>query len=185
MSNGEAMFFIMGSKGGEAMIYAIQIQANQERKICDLINATVSKELYTECFWLRQERSKKRNGRRIIVCLPLFTGYLFMNTNQIEEVMCQLKKIPELTKVLGVGQEIVPLSERDNHFIARGGADHIYRINKGFMRGDYVQIEEGAFAGYYGKMEKVDRHNRYGIMRMEFCGKELRLEIGLLIVNRI
>ena len=55
MSNGEAMFFIMGSKGGQAMIYAIQIQANQERKICDLINAPVSKELYTECFWLRQE----------------------------------------------------------------------------------------------------------------------------------
>ena len=185
MSNGEAMFFIMGSKGGQAMIYAIQIQANQERKICDLINATVSKELYTECFWLRQERSKKRNGRRIIVCLPLFTGYLFMNTDQIEEVMCQLKNIPELTKVLGIGQEIVPLSEEDNHFIARGGADHIYRINKGFMRGDYVQIEEGAFAGYYGKMEKVNRHNRYGIMRTNLFEREIELEIGLLIYDRV
>lgn len=167
------------------MIYTIQIHAGNEKKMLDLCKSILPADIFKECFYLKQERLRKKNGKREIVTLPLFSGYLFVETDEIQEVIRYLHKVPEFTKLLGVGNEVIALSEEDVNFLKQGKEDHIFKMNKGRLVDGYVQIEEGAFEGFYGKLERLDRHNSYGIMRMNLFGREMNIEIGIMIFSQI
>ena len=167
------------------MWYAMQIKSGNEELIRQLCDATISRDILTECFYPRSERFWKKNGEKRIVVKPLFPGYLFLNTNAIREVEAALWQIPELTKVLKVGQASIPIQEEEKEYILRhGDADYVFIMSRGYMVGPYVKIEEGAFAGYYGKLLYIDRHNRYGVMEAQMFGRRIELEFGLEITDK-
>ena len=116
----------------------------------------------------------------------MFPGYLFLDTDEIEQVYRRLKDIPELTKVLKIGEAFIPITAQEQAFIeTHGNAEHIFAISTGYMEGDEVIITSGAFAGFRGKLAKVDRHNRYGVMEIEMFGRRTEMQFGLEIVAKV
>lgn len=174
------MFFIERERK-ERMVYVIQVFGGHEKRLWKLCNSMVPHHLFKECFYLKYERVWKEKGRREIITLPMFPGYLFIDTEEIEEIQKNLRKIPELTKLLKVGAEVVEVSKNDIEFLSRADENHVFKMSRGRIIDGYVQIEEGAFEGFYGKLERINRHNCYGIMKINIFGKEREVEIGLMI----
>ena len=167
------------------MWYAVQIMSGNEDLVQDLCRKMIDPNLLKQCFYLQYEASYKKQGIRKLINKVLFPGYLFIDTDNIAQVEKQLYKVPELTKVLKVGQTSTPLSQEEQDFIQKhSNENHIFTMSKGYMTGDYVKIEEGAFAGYYGKLLHIDRHNRYGIMEVTMAGRKIQMEFGLEIVRK-
>ncbi len=167
------------------MWYAMQIMSGSEALVAQLCRRTIDQNLLKQCFYPQYESSHKIHGVRRVVTKILFPGYLFLDTENIEEVEKQLHKIPELTKVLKVGRTCIPLEREEQEFIQKhSNEDFIFTMSKGYMTAGYVHIEEGAFAGYYGKLLYVDRHNRYGIMEVKIIGRTVEMQFGLEIVQK-
>lgn len=168
------------------MWYVIQVITGKEEEILRLCKRRVSQELLTDCFCPKYETSFKKAGVRGLETKILFPGYLFLDTERIEEVYEALKNITELTKVLKTGEEFTPITSAEQAFIMKhGNAEHIFAMSVGYMEGDRVLITEGAFAGYKGTLVKVDRHNRYGVMEIDMFGRKTEMRFGLEIVSRV
>lgn len=52
----------------------------------------------------------------------LFPGYVFMVSGRLDDLYQELRKVIGLTKLLGTGKEIVPLSEEETALLKRIGA---------------------------------------------------------------
>lgn len=167
------------------MLYAMQIKAGSEKKICQLCNSILPNELYQACFYPRYEQIWKKNGQRKIITRPLFSGYLFVDTDDILKFWQQLWKVPELTKLLKIDRDFISIKEEEKKFLEmHSDSNHLFKMSKGYMIGEVVKIEEGAFAGYYGKLLYIDRHNRYGIMKVKMFGKQIEMHFGLEIAYK-
>ena len=167
------------------MWYAMQVMSGSENLVKGLCLKMIDPDLLKQCFYLQYEASYKKQGVRQLIKKVLFPGYLFIDTENIEQVEKQLWRVPELTKVLKVGQTSIPLSQAEQNFIQKhSNNEYVFTMSKGYMTGDYVKIEEGAFAGYYGQLLHIDRHNRYGIMEVTMAGRRIQMEFGLEIVRK-
>lgn len=173
-------------KGSSIMWYAVQVYTGQEEKMLKLCDSHVASELSVQFFCPKYEASYKKKGVRTVVKRVLFPGYLFLDTEQIEETYLKLKKFPEFTKILKMGEDYIPLTEEEKNFIKKhGNADYIFEMSRGYMEGDEIIITEGAFVGYEGKLKYVDRHNRYGAIEVEMFGRITEMKFGLEIVKKI
>ncbi len=167
------------------MWYAMQIMSGSEALVKQLCEATIDCRLLRRCFYPQYEVSRKIHGIRKIQTKILFPGYLFLDTDDIEKVESLLWHIPKLTKVLKVGRICIPIENEEREFIEKhSDKNDVFRMSKGYMTGEFVQIEEGAFAGYYGKLLYIDRHNRYGIMQIKMLGKVFEMQFGLEILYK-
>lgn len=168
------------------MWYAVQVYTGQEQKTLKICESYMENDSFVQFFCPKYEASYKRKGVRRVVRRVLFPGYIFLDTEQIEEVYLQLKRFPEFTKVLTVGKECIPLTEPEKNFIKKhGNAEYIFEMSRGYIEGDEIIITEGAFAGYEGKLKHVDRHNRYGVIEVEMFGRITEMKFGLEIVKRV
>lgn len=168
------------------MWYAVQVYTGQEEKMLKLFETRVALEFSVQFFCPKYEASHKKKGIRTVVKRVLFPGYLFLDTEQIEETCLQLKKFPEFAKILKMGEDYIPLTEEEKNFIKKhGNADYIFEMSRGYMEGDEIIITEGAFAGYEGRLKYVDRHNRYGVIEVEMFGRITEMKFGLEIVKRV
>ena len=73
------------------MWYVIQTIAGNEEKLASRINIMLSKSLYTECFVIRSERLKRLGEEWRIQALPLFPGYVFIDTGKPEDIFFRAK----------------------------------------------------------------------------------------------
>lgn len=168
------------------MWYALQVCTGQEERMLKLCDLCVVSEVPVRFFCPKYETSYKKKGIRKVIKRVLFPGYLFLDTEQIEDAHLQLKKIPEFTKILKMGEDYIPITENEKNFIKKhGNADCIFEMSRGYMEGDKIIITEGAFAGYEGNLKYVDRHNRYGVIEVEMFGRITEMKFGLEIVKRI
>ena len=88
------------------MWYVIQTIAGNEEKLASRINIMLSKSLYTECFVIRSERPKRLGEEWRIQALPLFPGYVFIETGKPEDIFLELRGIPKAVRLLGSGRSV-------------------------------------------------------------------------------
>lgn len=169
------------------MWYAMQVKTGTEELVCSLCKAWIPASDLEDCFYPKYEFVRKINGKRGIVTEPLFPGYLFLDVEpeRIMDVYSKLWHIPELTKLLKVGSSFVPITAEERAFIEDHSSDHVFLMSKGYIEGDRVVIEEGAFATYSGKLEYIDRHNRFGVIKIKMFGRERFMKFGLEITKKI
>lgn len=169
-----------------AMWYVLQVMSGREADLQELLSHCFERELLQDCFYPTYEASYKRGGLRRVVQRRLFPGYLFLVTEDIETVERGLKDIPEMTKILKVDQEVIPLQESEQAFLEQYlNGDHVLPMSRGYQIGDEICITEGAFAGYRGRLKAVDRHNRYGVISLKMFGRDVDMQFGLEVVGKV
>ena len=91
----------------------------------------------------------------------LFPGYIFLVSPDKEKLFFQLKKVMGLTKLIGTGDEVVPLTEEEIHFLLEFGKDEqIVEMSEGIIENEQVIITRGPLKGHEGLIKKIDRHKR-------------------------
>ena len=115
----------------------------------------------------------------------LFPGYVFLVSDNPGELFLRLKKVPGLTKLLGTGDEVVPLSAEEEELLKRlGGEDHVVEGSIGILEQDKIVITEGPLQGMEGYIRKIDRHKRTAWLEVELMGRKLETQVGLEIVEK-
>ena len=115
----------------------------------------------------------------------MFPGYLFIESDEVEELFHELRKIPELTKLLGYGQDIVAISKEEEDFLRKiTGGEETVEISYGFKDGDRIVIKEGCLVGMESIIRKIDRHKRKAYIDVNLLGVTRQVEIGLELVEK-
>ena len=98
----------------------------------------------------------------------------------------ELGKIENMTKLLGVGKYIVPLSEEEVCFIRQltGDSDTV-KMSEGIIEHDKVRVLCGPLAGLESTICKIDRHKRKAWINTEMFGRQQLIEAGLEVIKKI
>lgn len=164
------------------MWYVVWVRTGQEEKVLQMCR----KVLQDHCFLPRYERARKQDGRWIEVERLLFPGYIFFDSDNAEELVDGLRKIPEFTKVLGYGGRPIALYPHEVAFLQKyTDEDRVMRMSRGFLEGDKLVVTEGPLKYYKGKVVHIDRHKRVVTLEVEFFGRTLRVEVGVEVVMKV
>lgn len=167
------------------MWYVVQVRTGTEENIRQQCDNNIGNEIMDSCFIPYYEERRHVRGEWVTLKKVLFPSYIFIVTEEIEEVYKKLKTVIGLTKLLGTGQEIVPLTEKEQIFIQRlGGDDHVVEMSEGIIEQSKVRVTSGPLMGMEGYIRKIDRHKRKAWMELELFGRKQMVQVGLEIVAK-
>lgn len=168
------------------MWYAVQVRTGEEEKTKLFCSKMISIEVLEECFIPYYEKKIKYMRKWHITNEILFSGYIFMVSNEIGDLIAELRKIPKLIKVLGDGKEIIPLYDKEVEFLMRfGKEEHLIRMSQGYIENDKIVITKGPMKDFEGTVKRIDRHKRKAVIEVEFFGRTMEVSVGLEIVRKV
>ena len=166
------------------MWYVMQVYTGMEREICEKCRSRIMEE-GEDVFVPLAERMTKVRGEWTLVTSRLFPGYIFVETERIEDFHIRLRQIREMTKVLRIGERMVPIRPEEEERIrslCREG--HMAKYSEGYIKGDTLIITEGALKNFNGKVKKILRHKRMIVLEVPLLGQMVEVTLGLGIVAR-
>ena len=109
-----------------------------------------------------------------------------MITYRIDDLFTELKKVPDLTRLLGNdGTNIYPIYKQEAKFLSQfGGQQHIVDMSIGYIEGDMIHIDSGPLIGYEGHVTKIDRHKRIAYVDISLFGRQTTVKVGLEIISK-
>lgn len=169
------------------MWYVIQVNTGKEENICAQCKRNISSDVLQDCFVPRYEESRKINGTRTKRSRILFPGYVFLVTDDVKALFELLKTVSGMTKLLGVGDDIVPITSKEEgflrRFITKTEDEAIVEMSTGIIEGERVIVTEGPLMGLEGYIRKIDRHKRMAWLELEMFGQLQHLKLGLEVVE--
>lgn len=168
------------------MWYVVQVRSGTEHNIRIQCNKKIPDAIMERCFIPYYEEKKKQNGSWNTLQKILFPGYIFMITEDVEKLFFHLKTIEGMTKLIGTGNDIIPLTEEEIIFLQRlGGDEQIVSMSEGIIEGTQVIITSGPLMGMEGLIQKIDRHKRKAWLDLELFGRMQQVEVGLEITRKV
>ena len=168
------------------MWYVVQVRSGTEHNIRIQCNKKIPDAIMERCFIPYYEEKKKQNGTWNTLQKVLFPGYIFMITEDVEKLFFHLKTIEGMKKLIGTGQDIIPLKEEEITFLKRfGGEEQIVSMSEGIIEGTQVIITSGPLMGMEGLIQKIDRHKRKAWLDLELFGRMQQVEVGLEITRKV
>ncbi len=168
------------------MWYVIQTSTGRKEKIKLECEQRISKDILSHCVLPLYEEKIKYKGQWHIQKKKLFPGYLFLISDNLDELYKQLKKVEAMTKLLGTGEEIIPLTQNEIDFLLRfAGDEELVKMSQGIIIGDKVTILSGPLKGMESTIKKIDRHKRKAWLNLEMFGRSQLVEVGVEIVKKI
>lgn len=102
-----------------------------------------------------------------------------------EALFFELKRVIGLTKLLGTGDTIVPLTDEEVSFLLRlGGEEQTVEMSEGIIENDRVVVLSGPLKGNEGLIRKIDRHKRKAWLEVEMFGRMVEMQVGLEVVGK-
>ena len=165
--------------------YVIQVQTGREEQIIEEAGKYQVQEYFEEIFTPRIEKKKKYLGELNLETVLLFPVYLVVISSSPEELYQALKRVPQLTKLLGTGEKWTPMTEEDIAVVETlSGTEHLMKFSEGYIQGDSVRVMSGPLKGLEGKISRIDRHKRLAWLKVELFGRTVELQAGLEIVRK-
>ncbi len=166
------------------MWYVIQVYTGTEEEICGQCRCQIM-EAGEDVFVMMAERMTKFQGQWTLITSRLFPGYVFVETERIEDFFMRLKRIDSMTKVLRTGEEMTPIHPEEEAYLRTlGGDDHVVKYSKGYMEGEKLVVTSGAMKNYKGIVKKVLRHKRLVVLEVPLMGRKVEVTVGFGVVKR-
>lgn len=166
--------------------YVMQVRSGHEKEMAERCRFLISSDILHECFIPEFVTKKKFHGVWKEVKSILFRGYVFMITDRIDDLYIELKKVPDLTKIIGKKKDIIyPLRDSEVEFLKRfAGDNHLVDMSIGFIKGQMIHVNEGPLQGYEGMITKIDRHKRIAYISLHIFGNDTTAKVGLEIISK-
>ena len=101
------------------MWYVLQVPTGREDRLIEEIRSYRIQEYFEEVFAPRSVRKKKYRGKWQTSEELLFPGYLFVISENPEELYQALKRIPRMTRILGTGEKWPAMTANDIETVRR------------------------------------------------------------------
>lgn len=90
-----------------------------------------------------------------------------------------------MTKLIGIGDQIVPLVQEEVELLMRIGTDEqLVEMSSGIIENDRVRILSGPLMGMEGNIRRIDRHKRIAYLEIEMFGRTVEMKVGLEIIRK-
>lgn len=176
--------------------YVIQVRSGHEHAMCDVIKRTceefdklsvMDEPLVKEVFSPRYATKTKFHGEWQEVERPLLPGYVIASTSRPDDLGVVLRTIPELTKMLALGETFVPLREEERLWIEESTkqGDRVVPMSLAVGKGDSFTVTEGPLKGREGLLTRVNRHKCMAIVELHVGQMTIRTKVGLAIVPEL
>ena len=166
------------------MWYVIQVYTGRELEIAQQCRDRVIED-GEDVFVPLAERWTKVRGERTLITSRLFPGYVFIETERIEDFHKRLNRVYAMTKVLRTGEEMTPIQKEEDEYLRRlGGEDNVVKYSEGYMEGDKLVVTSGPLKDFAGKVKKVLRHKRLVVMEVPLLGRTVEVTLGMGVVER-
>lgn len=133
-----------------------------------------------EVFVILRERMHRTSDGKEKILVPVFPGYVFVETEDIDDFRIRLRELKTMTKVLRAGEETVPVYPEEEAFLRMiGGEDHIVRFSEGYEIGRTLTVTKGPLKGYEGRVKRIDRHKKYAVLEVSLMGQTVDVQMGI------
>ncbi len=167
------------------MWYVIQVYTGKELEIAQQCRDRVADE-GEDVFVPLAERWTKIRGERTLITSRLFPGYVFIETDRIEDFHKRLNRIYAMTRVLRTGDEMTPIQKEEEEYLRKlGGDEHVVKYSEGYIEGDKLVVTSGALKDFEGKVKKILRHKRLVVMEFSLLGQTVEVTLGLGVIKKI
>ncbi len=148
--------------------YAVRTVQGRERAVAARLRAAVSPALLSDAFCIEKERWMKRQGRWRIDAVPLYRGYLFVETGTPRALARALARGPERAEMIGsVGNSWCPLPDGTRAWLdAVSGPQRIIRSSTAEIVQGRLRVLSGPLVGREHCIERIDRHRRRCLVRV-------------------
>ena len=167
--------------------YVIQVLTGHEERVKRSCIDMIDDDILEECFIPYIIKKKKYKGEWHDIEEILFKGYVFMISDDIDRLYQELKKVPEITKMLGRKDKVIyPIEDKEVEFISEFAKDnHKIDMSYGFIVDDKITITGGPLEGKEGMIRKIDRHKRKAVIEISFLNQIVIAEVGLEIISKV
>ena len=159
--------------------YVMQVRTGTEENIRCQCQRLINSNVLERCFIPYYQQKKRFQGEWHIQERILFPGYVFLIAENSE------KLVNGLRKVIGTGDEIVPLVQEEIDLLMKIGTDkQLVEMSSGIIENDRVQILSGPLMGMEGNIRRIDRHKRTAYLEIEMFGRTVEMKVGLEIIRK-
>jgi transcriptional antiterminator NusG len=168
------------------MWYVMQVRSGTEHKTLAKLISLANPQILEKGFVPLYEQKKRYQGQWHVEEKILFPGYVFLITDQIDNLVQELSRILGASNILKTGDEIVPLSEQEVDLMQRmGRKEQKIEMSIGIIENDKVQITSGPLVGMEGLIKKINRHKRIAWLSLEMFGGATDFQVGLEIIKKV
>lgn len=175
------------------MYYVLQVAPGKEADTEEYIMKRIADKLFSSCFHPVRCVRKKFRGEWMDRHEKLLPGYVFMNSENAEELYLALKGIPMLTKFLGWNMEYVtPLTEQETVWLealVSAGQDDMITGEVPLSQieideNDQIRILSGPLQNMEGMIKRINLHKRIAEVEVEFMGRMTVIHLGIEMVEK-
>ncbi len=168
------------------MWYVIQVRAGSEENIRLQCQRNIQNSLVLERVFIPYYQNKKRiHGEWTLEQGVLFPGYVFLISDQLDQLYQELKHVNGLTRLIGAGKDIIPLTDTEIAFLLRfAGMKQIVGISEGIIEGDQIKVHSGPLVGMEGSIRRIDRHKRRAWVELQMFGHPQVIQVSLEIIAK-
>ena len=166
------------------MWYVLWTSTGREENTRQMIKTYADPALYSRCMIPYRLKRHYYKGSSRIVKLILFPSYVFVETDNIEEFVNNIKWFPGFNVVLHTEDMYSPLYKHEELLLLKLVNDHdIIDISEGFMEGDKVRITSGPLVGQEGSIKKVKPRQGVAILEMNIFNRITEVALGLELIQ--
>lgn len=161
--------------------------ANRHRREHPLPMSAAHKQRYTETLLYSLLSTEETISRQMAYPgkNPL-SRYVFLIAENLEQLAENLRKVTGMTRLLGTGDEIIPLSQEEVELLLKlGKEEQLVAMSTGIIENDQVRILTGPLQGMEGYIRKINRHKRKAWVSIEMFGRSVDMEVGLEIIKKV
>jgi len=153
--------------------YVIQTKPANERRVeAHLSNQEIA------VFLPMLETFGDLKGKMILKIKPMFPSYLFARLD-IDAAYYRVKWTRGVNKILGIGSEPIPVSERVIRTLRqRAGENNVVRLDDGLEKGSVVQFTSGPFKDLMGVFDKKMSDGGRVRILLDLIGVEASVQVS-------
>ena len=177
---------------GRYMYYVVQVKTGKEEQAIKDIMKNKPDDQSFEVFAPYRKALRKYKGQMKEHIERCFPGYVFVETNDAEELFKQLYWTPGYTRLLGREADtynFVPLDKDESRMVDilySKNNDRITEIsNIEVKEGETIRVLDGPLMGLETQIKKVNLHKRKVTVEYMMCGRLVTSDVAINIVTNI
>lgn len=167
------------------MWYVIWAVSTKEYELEQRMKLTLPPDLYKRIWIPVREELRMYQGVEKMVEVKLFPGYVFVETDDPEEIHERIRREPAYIKFLDTEKGITPISLWEEELIRlltdeKGKAG----LSVGIIDGGRLKVLQGPLKGKEDQIIRIDRHKKKAWIEMALLGEKRKVGLGLRIVAK-
>lgn len=167
--------------------YTIKVQNNREKSVSERLKYEMMREFNEEVNFLipTQGVMSVKDGKKVVKDQILYPGYLFVETTSIDKIAHLVKTTNGATNVLkdNKGKPIVMKQSEIDRMIGEKEANK-EKLDSSFVVGEKVQIINGPFAKFNGKIEELQVDKNKVKVEVLIFGRSTLVELTLVDITK-